>query len=174
MMRKLSVLAVPEPVLNTPAEEIGDIDQEVLDLANNLAATMYSAGGVGLAAPQVGIGRRLLVADLNLNSVEEAPAASFDRKLLTLVNPKIIEQEGSQLRREKCLSVPGLTVQVKRAHKIVLEVSGPEGKTYTIVTKGFPASVLQHEIDHLDGITILDHAPPAKRKSYLRKLKKGK
>ncbi len=155
----------PDPVLARKAAAITDIDAQVRQLAEKMAATMYAAPGVGLAAPQVGVSRRLIVADVG----EER-----GRGLITLINPVIIAGEGEDGIEEGCLSVPGFTAPVKRQAEIVVRGYTPEEKEVEITAQGLLAIVLQHEIDHLNGILFIDRIGPVKKDLFRRKFKKGK
>ena len=128
--------------------------------------TMYTAPGVGLAAPQVGVSKRLILVDPTAN---KEPG-----NLTTLINPVIIEQEGTETDSEMCLSVPEISIDVPRAKRIVVKGIDLNGKEVVIEAEGFLARIYQHEIDHLNGTVILDYASQLKRSIYLKKRKKGK
>ncbi|HHO75490.1 MAG TPA: peptide deformylase [Deltaproteobacteria bacterium] len=165
-MPKNHICLYPDEVLKIRAGEIGNIDLEIIDLAEDMKNIMYTAPGVGLAAPQVGFSRRLILVDPTAN---KEPG-----NLTTLINPVIIEQEGSDTDSEMCLSVPEVSVDVPRAERIVVQGVTLEGKEIRIEAEGFLARIFQHEIDHLDGKVILDYASHLKRSIYLKKRKKGK
>jgi peptide deformylase len=130
-----------------------------------MAETMYTAPGVGLAATQVGFDQSVIVYDIT--------HAEGDADLKVLINPKIIESEGSFLsENEGCLSVPDLRSDVKRAQKILVEGFDREGKPVRFETDGFQALVLQHEIDHLNGVLFLDRISSLKREMYKRRIRK--
>jgi peptide deformylase len=133
--------------------------------ASQMAATMYAASGIGLAAPQVSQSIRAIV-------VDASPAVEGE-KLFKLVNPVVTFAEGRSAGEEGCLSLPGVSETVRRADKIVVEAYNEDGKPVTIETETFLATVLQHEIDHLDGILFIDHLSRLKRSIIKRKLLKA-
>ncbi|MFV0436496.1 MAG: peptide deformylase [Desulfopila sp.] len=155
----------PEQVLRQPTVPIIHCTEEVQRLIADMAETMYDAPGVGLAAPQIGESVRLIVVDVSRDREN-------DREYMALINPEIIASEGYQLDEEGCLSVPELTAQVKRHKKITVSYRDMEGKPCELTTEDRFAVVLQHEIDHLNGILFIDHLSPLKRKLYKRKVKK--
>ncbi len=160
------IVTYPHAVLKNPAQEIREIDFELLSLVQDMESTLYRAPGVGLAAPQVGSARRLILVD---------PAGrSGSGSLVTVINPVIVEQEGSQTGNEMCLSVPEIAVDIKRATRILVRGLDLNGKEIEMEAEGFLARIFQHEIDHLDGRVILDYASALKRSIYLKKRKKGK
>lgn len=139
----LKILLIGDPVLRKKAKRVEKIDDEIKKLAEDMMETMKSADGVGLAAPQVGRSIRMIV-------------VSYEGKDMVLINPEIIEKEGESIDIEGCLSVPGVEVPVKRAEKITLKFQNLKGKTQIIKAEGMWARIFQHEIDHLDGILIVD------------------
>ena len=163
-MALLPILKYPDPILTKVAEPVKKITAEHKRLIEDMVATMYAAPGVGLAAPQVGVSRRIIVLDTD----HENPGKS----LLKLVNPEIREREGEILWEEGCLSVVDFTVEVKRAARVHLKAIGLDEKEISIEADGLLAVALQHEIDHLDGRLILDRVSRLKRDLYVRRLKK--
>jgi peptide deformylase len=163
-MAILEILTYPTPILLRKAEPVENIDDSIRRLLENMAETMYAAPGVGLAAPQVGVSQRIIVADAS-------PRVEGEH-LVKLVNPVITFAEGSTVCEEGCLSVPGFSEDVTRAEKIVVEGYNEDGKPVKIETDTFLATVLQHEIDHLDGILFIDHIGRLKRDIIRRKLRK--
>jgi peptide deformylase len=156
------------PVLRQRAEPVPRVDDEVRRLVDDMFETMRAAHGVGLAANQVGIARRVAVVDVG----EEAPPP------LVLINPKIVES-GAELAiaEEGCLSIPEIFSEVERPDSIVLEALDRDGKPYRLAVSGYKARAVQHEIDHLDGILFLDRLSAVKRGLLLAKwknLRKGK
>jgi peptide deformylase len=127
--------------------------------------TMYAARGVGLAANQVGIPKRVCVIDVNLKE-EKKP-------LIVLINPLIIEKEGLVEAEEGCLSIPGYMTTIKRAERVYVRGLNREGKTVEIEGTGLFARAIQHEIDHLDGLLIIDRMTPIKREFFKRRYKKS-
>ncbi len=168
------LVEVPEPVLARRADEVTEVTDEIRTLIVDMADTMYAAPGVGLAAPQIGIGLRVVVADLDTENpdIPQGEDAADQRALYAFVNPEIVSHEGSCSMEEGCLSVPDLTVDVPRHEHIVVRALDSDGEPLELEAWGFPAVVLQHEIDHLDGITLLDRVSGLKRRLYLKKQKK--
>lgn len=156
----LKICKYGEEVLKARAAEVRDIDQRILDLAAAMARTMHQAPGIGLAAPQVGESLRLITVDL---SVGEDPG-----ELLIVINPRVVESEGHETSEEGCLSVPGYSLPIKRSARLLLLGTLPDGRELRAEFDGLKARVLQHEIDHLDGVTIVDRVSTLKR-SLIRK-----
>jgi peptide deformylase len=155
-MSLLPLHLLGSPVLRQHSTEVGAVDQEVRRLIEDMFETMDAAKGIGLAANQVGIARRIAVVD-----VEE------DR--FAMVNPRIIEAEGRAAAEEGCLSIPEIYADVTRPDRIVLEALDAEGTVYRKEATGLKARAIQHEIDHLDGILFLDHLSLIKRQMLLAK-----
>lgn len=164
-MAFLDIKTYPEEVLRRPTEDLDKIDESVLELAGNMAETMVTAIGVGLAAPQVGRSISLIVIDQGARKEEHDP--------LCLINPRIVEAEGEQVFNEGCLSLPGLYTDVKRKQRIKVEAYGLDEKELVIEAEGYMAVVLQHEIDHLSGKLLLDRISSVKRELYRRKIRKS-
>jgi peptide deformylase len=164
-MPRKEILIYPEPTLKTKAVTIENIDLDIVMLVDDMKEAMYNAPGVGLAAPQVGSSKRLILVD--------PTAKKESNSLLVMVNPVIIEQEGSVEDSEMCLSVPELSVDVKRAERILVKGVNLKGNEISIEAEGFLARIFQHEIDHLNEKVILDYASTLKRAIYLKKRKKG-
>jgi peptide deformylase len=146
-------------VLRERSAEVSAIDDEVRQFVDDLFETMHAAKGVGLAANQVGVARRVAVVETE------------DEKLV-LINPVILEAEGRDTAEEGCLSIPKVYADVTRPEKVVLEATDREGNRYTKTLDGLTARAVQHEIDHLDGILFVDHLGLLKRKRILSKWKK--
>lgn len=144
-MAVYQIIKKGDEVLRQRAKEVPEITPNILRLLDNMKDTMFEANGVGLAAPQIGIGKRVIVVD-------------SEDELLELINPEITESEGSETDTEGCLSVPGLIGEVKRAYKVTIKAKNREGKAVELRREGLTARVLQHEIDHLDGILFIDKA----------------
>ncbi len=151
----LKIYKYGDGILKVKAGEIRAITQKIVDLAAAMAQTMHQAPGIGLAAPQVGESIQLITIDL---TVGENPG-----ELLVLVNPRIIETEGYEISEEGCLSVPGYSLPIKRSAHILLEASLLDGRELRAEFEGFKARVLQHEIDHLNGMLIVDRVSTLKR-----------
>lgn len=142
-MAVLDIVRVPDPVLRRPAKPVERVTKRIQKLIRDMADTMYAANGAGLAAPQVGVSERVIVADAGDG-------------LVALVNPRIVAASGSEVDVEGCLSIPNVTVYVERAAQVEVEGWDERGKTVRIKAEGLLARALQHEIDHLDGILITD------------------
>ncbi|MBX6365118.1 MAG: peptide deformylase [Gemmatimonadetes bacterium] len=160
-IREIRILG--DPVLRQKAEPLAAVDPETRQLIADMFDTMYDADGVGLAAPQVGVARRVIVVDPRDENVQP----------FALVNPVIVEL-GRELARgeEGCLSIPGVKDIVERPATVVVEALDREGAPVHIAAEGLLARVLQHEIDHLDGILFFDRLSPLKRKMLLSRWQK--
>jgi peptide deformylase len=163
-MALLKIRHYPDPVLKKVAEPVTEFDESLRQLAHNMAETMYAAPGVGLAAPQVGISKRLTVIDCSSKD-EEA-------QLLVLVNPEVIDREGECFEEEGCLSVPEYYAKVSRSATVKVRFQDLDEKTHVIEAQGLTSIACQHEIDHLDGILFVDHLSPLKRSIFRKKWKK--
>ncbi len=164
-MSKLEILTYPNNFLSQPAQPLNDIDGKVQEMIDKMAATMYDAPGVGLAAIQVGWDKSLMIYDIS--------PRDGDRSLHVLINPKIITKEGEIVsENEGCLSVPDFRADVNRAAFITIEGHDREGKPTKIDAQGMLAIVLQHEIDHLNGTLFIEHISSLKRQMYKRRMKK--
>lgn len=163
-MTILEIRTYPDPILAKKAEPVEKFDESLRRLLADMAETMYAAPGVGLAAPQVGASLRAIVVDASPR-VEGA-------ELIKLVNPVITYAEGESVEEEGCLSVPEFSAEVIRAGKICVEGFDEYGKPVNIESNTFLATVLQHEIDHLEGVLFIDHLSRLRRDSIRRKLKK--
>lgn len=164
-MAVLPIRTLPHPVLRQEARDINEINGELQRLIDDMAETMYAAPGLGLAANQVGELRRLIVFDVSHK--EGGP-----RKLQVVLNPCIVAAEGEIIREEGCLSVTDFSAEVRRHAQVQIKGLDREGKTIEITGEGLLAVVLQHEIDHLNGILFIDHISRLKRGLFLRRLKK--
>jgi len=165
-MAILEILKYPHPVLKKRSEEVGQIGEEVKALVRDMAETMYHASGIGLAACQVGISRRVIVLD--------ASPINPEHSFCAVINPEIVFEEGEVDQEEGCLSVPDCLERVKRREKVKVRGTSIEGKEVEISGDGIVAIALQHEIDHLNGILILDKVSRLKREIYRNRLKKEK
>jgi peptide deformylase len=164
-MTLLDILTYPDKRLRKKAAPVETVDAEVDKIIADMAETMYSAPGMGLAAVQVGIYKRIIIYDIS------GPEA--EPKLDVLINPVIVESEGTQLsENEGCLSVPDFRSDVKRYARVKVEALDRHGRPVLIETDGLYAIVLQHEIDHLDGVLFIDKISALKREMYKRKVKK--
>lgn len=163
-MALLKIRHYPDPVLKKVAMPVTEFDDTLRQLAYDMAETMYAAPGVGLAAPQVGISKRLTVIDCS--------ARDEDSQLLILVNPEIIDRQGEVCEEEGCLSVPEYYARVNRSSKVTVRFQDLDQNDHTIEAEGLTAIACQHEIDHLDGILFVDHLSPLKRSIFRKKWKK--
>ena len=171
-MAILPILEAPHPVLSAAARDVTDeeFDASLETFVSNMAETMYAAPGVGLAAPQVGDGRRILVANLKGDVDEE----STD-EWIAMINPVIVERSDRMIRwDESCLSVPEYELGVDRHYRIHVKWRDMAGDPQQGWFEEFPAVVLQHEMDHLDGVTLLDRSSRMKRSRYLARRKKAR
>jgi peptide deformylase len=159
-----TILSFPDPILKRKSAPVTVINDEVRQIATDMAETMYHAPGIGLAAPQIGLSLRLVVIDI-------APGDS-PPELITAINPLIIHADGEAYEEEGCLSVPNFSANVRRHEKIVVKGLDLEGKEQIWRAEGLLSIAFQHEIDHLDGILFIDRLTPLKREMYLKKLKR--
>lgn len=137
------ILEIGDPTLREKSQEVTKFNDSLAKLLTNMADTMYDADGVGLAAPQIGVLKRVVVIDIG-------------EGLLELVNPQIVEQEGEEVAVEGCLSIPGRQGNVRRASKVKVKYQDRHGNEQWVEGEGLLARALQHEIDHLDGILYVD------------------
>lgn len=164
-MAILNIVTYPDDFLKKSTEPVENIDAEIQAIIDNMAATMYHAPGIGLAATQVGIGKSLLIYDVS--------PPGEDRTLTVLINPKIVTAEGTQLsENEGCLSVPDYRSDVKRAASVLVEAYDRNEKPVRLEAHDFLAIVLQHEIDHLNGTLFIDRISSLKKQLYTRRIKK--
>lgn len=163
-MATLEIVKYPERILKQKTTPVENIDGNIQHLIDSMIETMYAAGGVGLAANQVGVSKRLCVIDVSTKE-EKKP-------LIVLINPQIIEKEGTVKAEEGCLSIPGYIATIKRAARVYVKALDREGKTLEIEGTGLLAKALQHEIDHLEGILIIDRISALERMLFNRVYKK--
>lgn len=153
-----------QPGLEQPTEPVTTFDAELDRLIDDMIETMYAAPGIGLAAPQVGVAKRLCVIDLN--------GGKNPNDLLVLINPEFVHRDGMQLEDEGCLSVPGFTATVPRPARAAVRAMDRTGQTRVIEATGLLARAFQHEIDHLDGRLFLDRLRGLKRDMITRRIRK--
>lgn len=163
-MARLTVLHFPDSRLRQKAKPILDFDDELARFVDDMTETMYAQNGIGLAATQVGSGRRLMVIDI---SEERNQPQCF-------INPEIIASEGVYEYEEGCLSVPDIFEKVTRAQKITVRALDVKGKTFELEAEDLLAVCIQHEIDHLDGKLFIDHLSSLKFQRIKKKLQKNK
>uniref|UniRef100_A0A7C4AKF3 Peptide deformylase n=1 Tax=Thermodesulfovibrio aggregans TaxID=86166 RepID=A0A7C4AKF3_9BACT len=165
-MAILEIKKYPDEVLKKRADHVRSISGNLRKLIDDMIETMYNARGIGLAAPQVGVLKRIIVLDTNLTENQRSP--------VVLINPEIVSSEGEIVSEEGCLSIPGFITKVKRKEKVFVKALDRNGKQIEIEGTGLLARALQHEIDHLDGILIIDIISPLKRELFRRKYLKKK
>jgi peptide deformylase len=165
-MAVLEIKKYPEQVLKKVAAPVRDCDGALQALIDSMIETMYAAPGIGLAAPQVDVSKRLVVVDVSLREGEEAP-------LIILINPEVVHTDGDTESEEGCLSLPGIVTSVKRADRVLVRGYDREGNQIEVEGEGLLSRVLQHEIDHLNGTLLIDRMSPIKREFYKKRLKKN-
>lgn len=158
------IRTVGDPVLTKVARRVEIIDQEIVDLARDMVETMHDAPGVGLSAPQVNASRRLITVDLSIGKNKD--------DLIILINPEIVDQEGSIVTEEGCLSVPGVSEKVSRPARVKVKGLNLKGRETVYEAEDLLARVFCHEIDHLEGRLFIDRLSPLKRQLIKRRLRK--
>lgn len=161
-MAKLDILHYPDPRLRTVAKPVEVVDDEIRRLVDDMFETMYEAPGIGLAATQVNVHRRVIVIDV---SEDRSDPRVF-------INPELLEKDGVEQMQEGCLSVPGYYDLVERAERIRVRALNRDGETFELEADGLLAVCVQHEIDHLNGKLFVDHLSELKRKRVRKKLEK--
>ncbi len=142
-MALYQILEIGDPILREKAKPVPVINNNILKLLDNMADTMYHARGVGLAAPQIGIGKRVVVVDVGEGLIE-------------LINPEIVAQEGEETAEEGCLSIPAVQGEVARAARVTVRFTDRQGQKIEMTGQGYLARAFQHELDHLEGILFID------------------
>jgi len=161
-MALLHILHYPDPRLRVISTPVDVVDDGICQLLDDMLETMYAAPGIGLAAPQVDVAKRIIVVDISPRC--DAP--------LCLINPEIISHEGVGLLEEGCLSVPGFHEKVERADRIKVRALGRDGEPFELEAEGLLAVCIQHETDHLDGKLFVDYLSEIKRKRIQKKMEK--
>ncbi len=161
-MTNLNILHFPDPRLRNVAQPVEQVDDTVRQLVDDMFETMYAAPGIGLAATQVNVARRIVVIDIS--EEKDQP--------LCLINPELLELDGIEEMEEGCLSVPGVFERVKRAERVKVAALDPSGKPFEMQADGLLAVCIQHEIDHLDGKLFVDYLSQLKRTRIRKKLEK--
>ncbi len=162
-MALLDILIYPDQRLHAKARPVVQVDSRIQALISDMSETMYAAPGIGLAAPQVNVSERIIVIDIS----------DSKDSLLAMVNPQIVEAEGSAEEEEGCLSVPGIYAQVSRSEKIRVRALGKDGKSFELVAEGLLGVCIQHEIDHLDGKVFVDYLSRLKQDRIKKKMLKS-
>jgi len=163
-MAILNILEFPDPRLKTVAKDVKSFDIELNKLVEDMKETMYSANGIGLAATQVNVHKRLLV--LDISEEQDQPRV--------YINPQILSHSGEQNHEEGCLSVPGIYASVKRAENVTIKAQDADGNSFEEQLEGLHAVCVQHEMDHLIGRLFVDYLSPLKRNMVRKKLEKQK
>lgn len=161
-MAKLNILEFPDPRLKTVAKAVENFDAELKKLLEDMIETMYSANGIGLAATQVNVHKRLLVLDISEDQDQ----------LQVYINPRILSASGEQNCEEGCLSVPGVYASIKRAENVTVKAQDIDGKFFEEQLEGLHAVCIQHEMDHLVGRLFVDYLSPLRRNMVRKKLEK--
>ncbi|WP_434048200.1 MULTISPECIES: peptide deformylase [Sorangium] len=159
-----TILHYPDPRLRQKAQPVGDVTPEIVKLIDDMAETMYAAPGVGLAATQIGEPHRIFLVDV---AADNEPS-----NLLVFINPEIVRQEGQQTGPEGCLSFPGISEDIKRAERVRVRARGRDGAIFEIAADGLLAVAIQHELDHLDGVLMIDRMGTLKKRIVQRKMQK--
>lgn len=165
-MAILEIKTYPEKVLKQKASAVENIDGKLQRLIDDMLETMYAAPGIGLAAPQVGVSKRVIVIDVSHREEEKTP-------LVILINPEIIDAEGETESEEGCLSLPGYTTSVIRSDRVVVRGLDRKGKPVEIGGGGLLCRALQHEIDHLNGTLLIDRISSIKREFFKKRFQKA-
>jgi peptide deformylase len=166
-MSAIEIIKFPDPILREKSRPVTDVDGLLQGIIDQMVETLYVVPGLGVAAPQVGKSLSLFVYDMTLKEGEK-------QKLTVLMNPEIVSREGEEIAEEGCLSIPDYWEKVKRSSRILVKGIDRHGKEIRIEAEGLHARLIQHEIDHLNGVLMLDHLSSLKRNILLRKLKKAK
>lgn len=156
----------PEKVLKQRALPVVSVDDDIRQLIDDMIETMYAAPGIGLAAPQVGVSKKVIVIDVSLREEEKTP-------VIALINPEIKVFEGEIESEEGCLSLPGYVTSVTRAEKIIVRGLNREEKPVEVEAEGLLCRVLQHEIDHLNGMLLIDRISSIKREFFKKRFQKA-
>jgi peptide deformylase len=165
-MPSQKIILYPHPILKKLARSVDTVDNEIRGLIEDLIDTMREGpGSVGVAAPQIGVSLRICVVDVSKSKL----GRDNNHGLLTLVNPEILQREGTALMREGCMSIPDYTGDVERATRITIRYLDTEGAGCELEASGFEAVALQHEMDHLDGVLFLDRIASIKTGLFRRK-----
>jgi peptide deformylase len=165
LMAKLPIVTLPDPILRKLSTPVERVDDELRRLADDMLETMYNAPGVGLAAIQVGVPRRLFVLDVADDDEKPAPLVLFNPEIVALGSETRLHEEG-------CLSIPDFRVEIERPASLTLSYIDRDGNPRELDAEGLLATAIQHEVNHLDGKLIIDFLSPLKRDMVVRKFKK--
>ena len=163
-MSLLKIVTWPNPILETPADPVTEFNGELTTIVKDMFETMYAARGVGLAAPQVGVSRRLFVMDCS--------GGQDPKQRVVLINPMVMRVEGSQTGDEGCLSFPGIFLPVERSLRAVVAAQDGRGERFELDGMELTARCMLHETDHCDGIVFINHTTPLKRQMVKRKMRR--
>ncbi|HYJ47734.1 MAG TPA: peptide deformylase [Pyrinomonadaceae bacterium] len=163
-MALLEIVHYPDPVLLRPGDAVTEFDDNLKKLVSDMFETMYAAPGVGLAAPQVGVSKRLFVMDCS--------GGKDPQQRICMINPEVLRVEGEQDGEEGCLSFPGIFFPVKRDFRAIVRAHDINGQLFEVDGMELTARCMLHETDHCDGIVFIDHTTPLKREMVKRKIKK--
>lgn len=174
----LNIHTYPDPILQAKATDVTEFNEELKLLCKNMLYSMYKAPGIGLAAPQIGIGKRIFVIDVEYEREEtEEDSGEYNLsgfKPMIFINPTIKDQVGNTTYQEGCLSIPGIYEDVKRAEEITVEFQDTDGNKHEIEANELLSICIQHENDHLDGIVFIDRLSTLKKNFFKKKLVKAK
>jgi peptide deformylase len=159
IMSLKEIIRYPNPVIRKKSEFVEEVNEEIKKLIEDMTDTMYASRGVGLAAVQIGVLKRVIVVNVG-------------EELITMVNPEILENEGESRMEEGCLCLPGVLIDVKRSEKVKVKGLNDKGEEIVVDVEGLLARALQHEVEHLDGILIIDKISRIKRELLTSKLRK--
>ncbi|MDX2157209.1 MAG: peptide deformylase [Hyphomicrobiaceae bacterium] len=164
-MSILDIVTIPDPVLRKVSAPVERVDKALQQLADDMLDTMYDAPGIGLAAPQVGVSRRLVVLDVSDKDGERSP--------LVLINPEIVRlSDDRRIYEEGCLSIPEVKIEIERPASLTVRYLDRDGRLQELSAEGLLATAIQHEVDHLDGRLIIDFLSRLKRDIIVRRFKK--
>jgi len=165
----MQIITVPNPALRLKAEEVSpDEMKKIKSVAKQMAKLMYKSEGCGLAAPQVGLSKRLVVLDVG-QAEEDENGEEPPKNPVFYVNPQVRRLWGEKtVGDEGCLSIPGITIPVERYNNIIVDALDSDGRPFTTEAEGFHARALQHELDHLEGMTMFEHLDPIERITYFQ------
>ena len=163
-MAVLPIVQYPDPVLRQVCAPVLEFDQDLEELVADMVETMYDAPGIGLAAPQIGVTKRVAVIDLAVGEETD--------ELIVVINPEIIASDGKAADTEGCLSIQDLSEKVTRPEFVTLRAVNLAGETYEVEADGLLARAIQHELDHLDGVLFIDHLKGLRRERAKRRLRR--
>ncbi|QKX03099.1 peptide deformylase [Wolbachia endosymbiont of Litomosoides sigmodontis] len=174
-MPKLSIIIAPDKRLTTCANEVTDINNKIKELVNNMFETMYDAEGLGLAAVQVGVPKRVFVVDIQLEDIEDRPAGYESTGKFCMINPEITELSDEPVfLKEGCLSIPEQSHEIRRPKYLTVKYKDLNNKEQTLKASGWLARCIQHELDHLNGILYIRHLSKLKYDIAIKKAQKVK